>query len=333
VSCSSATFCLTFGLTLDQSSVVVDRWDGRVWSIGAIPEARAGFGLEPEGISCVTPHLCFVVGNYFGGGVGIAPLIAEWNGARWTTLDREFAGINGDFASVSCSSPTSCFAVGTADHGPESATHADRTMDGATWTRVASTSPSTMNYLSSVSCASASSCFAIGDQFNALTGGYTTLTERWSGADWTVIASPDLPGVSTALRDISCASATNCIGVGDASTDQVTNLLTERWNGVQWSIVATPRPSGARTGRFIHMSDVSCAKDLSCVAVGWFDSGTSSGPFAERWNGTRWPVVPVPTVGDASVLVAISCLAGSNCFSVGSYSTFDGYFPLTERYS
>jgi len=55
------------------------------------------------------------------------------------------------------------------------------------------------------------------------------------------------------------------------------------------------------------------------MAVG----GSDSGVLAERWNGTRWRIQPIPTPAGAvsSGLGGISCLSPSFCMAAGAYST------------
>jgi len=54
------------------------------------------------------------------------------------------------------------------------------------------------------------------------------------------------------------------------------------------------------------------------MAVG----GSDSGVLAERWNGTRWRIVPAPTPKGAvfSGLGGVSCLSPSFCMATGAYS-------------
>jgi hypothetical protein len=59
---------------------------------------------------------------------------------------------------------------------------------------------------------------------------------------------------------------------------------------------------------------VSCASATACAAVGF----TGVGPLAERWNGTRWSVVPSPRKRTGS-LNGVSCVSATSCTAVGTY--------------
>jgi hypothetical protein len=66
-------------------------------------------------------------------------------------------------------------------------------------------------------------------------------------------------------------------------------------------------------------SAVSCASASACMTVG----GSDSGVLAERWNGTRWRILPAPTPKGAvfSGLGGVSCPSPSFCMASGAYST------------
>jgi hypothetical protein len=63
---------------------------------------------------------------------------------------------------------------------------------------------------------------------------------------------------------------------------------------------------------------VSCASTKACFAVGnsW---AMGYGPFAERWDGSKWSVPPThfhPWPGDNTV-AGVSCASPSSCVTVG----------------
>ncbi|MDQ1448378.1 MAG: hypothetical protein QOC79_1349, partial [Actinomycetota bacterium] len=87
-----------------------------------------------------------------------------------------------------------------------------------------------------------------------------------------------------------------------------------------WSVVASPSPVGPPSG---SLTSVSCPSADRCFAVGSYDrEGTAAKTLIERWNGTRWSVVPSPNPVGASdsVLNGVSCLTTTSCFAVGKYA-------------
>ena len=110
VSCVSTSSCVAVGLFDGGGPILartlVERWDGKVWSVQASPN-RGDFN-ELFRISCVSAMSCQAVG-----GDDIGQLIEAWNGRTWSMVPipgpaRANTGLRG----VSCVSPTSCKAVG-----------------------------------------------------------------------------------------------------------------------------------------------------------------------------------------------------------------------------
>ena len=159
------------------------------------------------------------------------------------------------------------------------------------------------------------SCFAVGSYVPSGSFASQTLTERWDGSSWTVVASLNLPSqYASSLVSVSCASPTNCVAVG---TD-----LIEQWDGSSWSMAAGPNPVGSVDNVLLH---VSCASTTSCFAVGYvgFSSTYSGAPktLIEQWDGTTWSIVPSPNptskFGFGDSLTGVSCTSPTSCFAVG----------------
>jgi len=62
--------------------------------------------------------------------------------------------------------------------------------------------------------------------------------------------------------------------------------------GTTWKIVHSPNPSGS-TGNLLEA--VACPSATSCAAVGFATESGVEVNLGERWNGTRWSIVPTPT--------------------------------------
>jgi hypothetical protein len=145
---------------------------------------------------------------------------------------------------------------------------------------------------------------------------------------WTVEPTPPIGGY---LSAVSCSSARACTAVGPS--------LALRSHGSAWSTQRTAKPL-ASTGR--HFNGVSCPSATACFAVGRLVDRTAAPvALAERWNGSRWSVQPVPTPGGRSYpsfLTAVSCTSATACTAVGSYAGFNsddtGHdSPLIERWN
>jgi hypothetical protein len=84
-----------------------------------------------------------------------------------------------------------------------------------------------------------------------------------------------------------------------------------------WSIVASPNPPAAPSG---SLDGMTCPTSTDCFAVGYtYTTDGDSRPAAERWNGTTWSVLAVPSPAGASnaVLANVACTSASSCIAVG----------------
>jgi len=69
-----------------------------------------------------------------------------------------------------------------------------------------------------VTCTSASDCWAVGDYNTGSVGGWRALIEHWNGTAWSIVTSPNTSGTQYYLRDVTCASASDCWAVGHSLT-------------------------------------------------------------------------------------------------------------------
>jgi hypothetical protein len=134
-------------------------------------------------------------------------------------------------------------------------------------------------------------------------------------------------GVLNELDAVSCASAANCMAVGNQqSSAGASTVLAEHWNGSTWALSAALNPSGD-TGLFL--TGVSCPSATYCVAVGVNQPSVSaSTAVAESWNGSTW-TLQSPVSPTKAWLSAVSCTATNNCEAVGS----DSAGPLAEHWN
>jgi hypothetical protein len=89
-----------------------------------------------------------------------------------------------------------------------------------------------------------------------------------------------------------------------------------------WAIVTTPNTASVDN----RLLAVTCTSSTSCWSVGSSDTGpgtTAQRTLAEHWNGSAWSIVATPNTTNAqNVLQAVTCVAASDCWAVGtSYGT------------
>jgi hypothetical protein len=306
IACPSATACVAIGQ--NESGSVVRRWNGTTFSTLTLPSPT----VLASGVSCSSTTFCLAVGATS----SIGPWAARWTGgSAWT--DVATSGLTAPLDRVSCQSSTSCQA--SVRPGPE--------FQLATWNGTAvvggPTSPDT-DFTSgwwSFSCGLGSPTRCFGIQRDSETGS--------TSVAGLVASSPGLsPGYHGTLRDIACATATNCVVVG---TDPSGSHAAWHFDGVSWSADSLTLPLEADP----HLVQVSCPTSTFCMAVGTYAYGTHRRPYALVWNGTTWaaPARPLPIVGNDLVGVideGLTCRSATFCAATIRTVDQNPEFPVTS---
>ena len=338
VSCASDAMCFAIGTYRHAEHVgapttrgLTERWDGKRWSVVPSPNASDAYNNIPTDVSCPGPTTCFATRNINPeSGPPSRATVDRWNGTAWTvsttlSLDSEGNTLTG----VACASATTCVAVGWIGEPERDAAVQSfiERWNGAGWvTDPVGTHPAAApSALTAASCVQGGMCFAVGWQPGG-EGQSGPLIERRFGDDWRTVTSP-ARGAAT-LTGVSCLRSSTCFAVGSyAPNARDTRTLVERWNGRSWALADSPNPDTAAGARANRLLSVSCPT-LVCFAVGAVGSGTAR-PLIERWDGSKWTVVPGPTVIGSSLLDAVSCSSPTKCFAVGQSSKGKS---LTERW-
>jgi hypothetical protein len=332
VSCLASDFCMAVGsyLSARKYFTLAERWDGTGWSILPTPNAT-GFPSSALGaVSCTSATACTAVGTSSEGYEGV-PLAERWDGTSWTIQPAPSSGQSAGLAGVSCPSATWCMAVGSYSTTSKDLPLTER-WDGTSWTKLPAPTPAgtMITYLLGVSCTSPSSCTAVGYTIDGLPSG--PLAERWDGTSWTIQLTPFPEGANAgaSLDGIACASATDCIAVGNYHSGLRSFTLVERWDGTEWSIQSSPNKSQSS-----ELSGVACVSVTLCTAVGDYWTGSARATLAERWDGSSWSIQRTPnhSVNAWSELDGVTCTSGSACVAVG-YREADGTdLTLIERWN
>ena len=342
VSCVNATTCFavgeSLGTVIGQSRTLVERWNGKTWSIVPSPNPAGARYATLFGISCSSPTNCFAVGiQITPGATANTALIERWNGKTWSIVASPSLSSSATDSTylygVSCPSATFCVAAGSLYVADKNGSvTAFKTVveqwNGSKWSVVSTAPPpgSTGARLYAASCTSPNNCIAVGDQNlkvrppGSFADGSATLTERWNGKAWSAVASPSPTiGSGATLLSVSCTSTTNCLAAGQYAEGGVgaTGLLTERWNGKSWSLLPPHPPNRA----YSWLSSVSCAGTTSCMATGYFATSRfnakGSATLVERWNGTAFSLVSSPKAAFYNTLDGVSCVSATVCIAVG----------------
>ena len=114
-------------------------------------------------------------------------------------------------------------------------------------------------------------------------------------------------------------AVTACVVLGLAQGAQARAV--PQITALSWHVLNTPTPSGSVGS---DLSDVSCANDGDCTAVGSYESVVGGQgvftTFAEQWNGSSWTIQNTPEA-TSSDLNGVSCLSATDCVAVGDVLT------------
>ncbi len=229
---------------------------------------------------------------------------------------------HGDFLTgVTCQPAGTCVAVGWYYYGATgpSLTQAIR-WNGRAWLAMPTPGRGHHSQLDGVSCATATSCLAVG-----------TPAEAWTGTRWSIVPRPS----AGPLGSVSCPVAVLCQAAGSGPVRA--RPIAARWNGRTWQAERVPRP--APVPQTLTLAAVSCATARFCMAVGDASRGAQAMPspsyrdtvLAERWNGSRWQIIPAPSPTHSSEFSGVSCPSPTVCVAVGSSAS--GARTLAERWN
>ena len=316
VSCTSSTACVAIGDDTPTSNpdgadeyAFAEVLSGTTWTVkGPFAYPSGAIVVEMDAITCASATSCVAVGNSdFGSGeAGVAYTLS---GTTWSAVGgfgptSNFLALQG----LSCTSSTVCDAVGFVSDAPSYVPRLlVETLSSGTWTSTEPANPSLGvggAELSAVSCTATTSCVAVGSYTDSDSTQHG-LAESLSGTTWTsTTTSLDPDDNGSALSDVTCTDATDCVAVGnyyDVGLEQ--HALVETLSGTAWTSTSGLDPAGSNSP---ELSAVSCTDAAHCVAVGsWQDEESDQFPF-EATNSSG------PSTTQFGVSTAASVTAGTS---------------------
>lgn len=143
VSCAKATDCFAVGSYENNSwsRTLIERWNGKSWSIVASPNPPGENFATLNAIACPTTTSCAAVGNDTSSSWA-KTLTEQWDGNHWSIVEspNPSGKIYVDVSGVACPSSNSCYAVGNYSSHTWARTLVER-WDGTNWSIVATPNP------------------------------------------------------------------------------------------------------------------------------------------------------------------------------------------------
>jgi len=229
VTCTSATACTAVGDYTDSGGnedTLAEAWNGASWSIETTPNPTGEGNDTLNGVSCTSASACTAVGDYTDNSDTQDTLAEAWNGTVWSIeTTPNPAGEGDDFLnSVSCTSANACTAVGDYDDNSDTQDTLAEAWNGTVWSIETTPNPAGPggSTLSGVSCTSVNACTAVGEYLDSA-GYFAPLAEAWSGASWSIQATPLPAGVPEGdLSGVACTSG-GCTAAG--SSDSISGAV------------------------------------------------------------------------------------------------------------
>jgi len=200
---------------------LVEHWDGSAWKV--VPSVDVGAGSNVLiGVAATSPSKVWAVG-YTSTGTKLRTLVERWDGVSWQAVpsSNPVAGDN-VLIGIAALSNQDIWAVGYSRTGSSFATLIER-WNGSVWAPVSSPNASTVfNVLRGIVAVSSSEAWSAGAFYDPVADAFQTLVQRWDGATWSVVSTPNAPG-DNELSAVASVAGTEVIAVGK-SYEQETAL-------------------------------------------------------------------------------------------------------------
>jgi len=318
------------------SHTLTEVWDGSAWTVRSSSNpGSTGNQLNAVDVTDDTGQAWAV--SYFTDENFTAHTLVEhweyWNNT-WVVVPSPDNGNNGSYLqSVTVEGFNSVWAVGYyIDDNLVNQTLVEH-WDGESWTIIPSPNRGTdgcqLNGVTKVY--GGTDVWAVG--YSGQGNGVQTLIERWDGAAWSIVDSPN-PGTSgnylQAITEVITSGDLWAVGYYYESGHPRTLIV--QWDGASWQVV--PSPNVGTIGNSLFGVSGLYANDV--WAVGAYNLNNQTGTLqtlTEQWDGNAWNVVLSPNQGAADNILYAATRGQLADWAVGTYSDGINGRTLTLEYS
>jgi hypothetical protein len=186
------------------------------------------------------------------------------------------------------------------------------------WQVVPSPNPSPSSGLADVAAFSPTDAWAVGSYFDGRRD--RTLVERWNGAHWSIVRTPELGSGYSELSGVAALSRKHVWVVGDFTPEHTERALLLHYNGRKWSKARIPNPEN-----WDELLDVSAVSPRDVWAVG----NNYFGTFVLHWDGRSWREIE----GPVGWINAVHAIGPDDVWVVGQRAPSQGAGPEDVIYA
>jgi hypothetical protein len=264
----------------------------------------------------------------------LAPAGAAPSASIWTvtpTPNPDPTGVNDvTLGAVSATSGSYAWAVGINQDTKAIRHPLVEHWDGQKWTLFSAVQApgGRQSWFSGVKALSSTNAWAVGEStsLSAINQQERTLIEHWNGHSWTIVPSPNPstgPNAADVLEAITEAGPSDLWAVGwnlDPNSNQILMLFLH-YDGTSWKAFASP----SLGAQFAVAAWAISSDDV--WAVGSDQGGPQGLTVAAHWNGTKWSLVPTPSLFDGvapqNFLTGVSGTSSTDVWASGYEDNVD----------
>jgi hypothetical protein len=145
-------------------------------------------------------------------------------------------------------------------------------------------------------------------------------------AAWGALSSPNRGTKENELAGLAVIASDDIWAVGRYNSGRPPtatgrDTLALHWDGTAWVAVPTPNPTWSGAD-FFTLEDAAAVSPTEVWSVGYAEDFASlkSTTLVERWNGSRWTIIPSPNPGGSNLpntLSSVAAAASNDVWAVG----------------
>jgi hypothetical protein len=293
-----------FGPPDAPTSTLVERWDGRRWTI--VPTPNEGTENALNAVAAIGPVNAWAVG-WTSSGAEQQPLIEHWDGTAWSLVQPPSVTGGAVLNGVAMVGPAvwAVGASGSADLGTQQALALR--WDGTAWATEPLPPLPGQTVLRSVAVLGPHDLLVVGS------AGTRPLTLRFTGGQWFRVPT----GGQGAMVDVA---------PGETGTAWAAGSSILRWTGSGWTAAGAVRRAGT-------LAAIAPVSQTDVWAVGSSPAGISGATRAllQHFDGKAWVAVKGQAAPGSETLTAASASPDGTVWAVGYRDTVLGRATLVVR--